>query len=134
MTTSLSSEQILMDLEREAYQRTLARDLVWMKDIHAQGALMLSPGSEGRLASDVYEDALAEQRANPQSSNAQDSGSFFWEPVSAQVSASDDMGWVYGVITITDASGNKQFGKYVSVWIKEEDKWKVAAEIRNMNQ
>lgn len=44
------------------------------------------------------------------------------------------MGWVHGVITITHEDGNVETGKYVSVWVKESGKWKVTAEIRNMNQ
>lgn len=132
-----NSEQILMELEREAYRRTMARDLSWMKDLHAKEALMFSPGSEAKLAIEVFDAALEQQDQNKpetETSDTQDAKHFFWEPVSAKVSASDDMGWVHGEITIIDAAGNKEYGKYVSVWVKEDGKWKVAAEIRNANQ
>lgn len=136
------SEKMLMELERKAYKRTKARDLRYMQALHAKDALMFPPGSESQLASDVFNTALAAQEAQsqqlkeetaPVESNVKSQADFFWEPVSAQVSASDDMGWVHGVITITDEQGSKQYGKYVSVWVKEDGKWKVAAEIRNNN-
>ncbi|SHG85929.1 YybH family protein [Ferrimonas marina] len=141
MNAQTQSEQTLMELEREAYRRTMARDIAWMKALHAKDALMFSPGSEAKLASDVYDAALAQQPeqsrsesdSGAQTEGGQGNGGFFWEPVSAQVSASDDMGWVHGVITITDADGKQRHGKYVSVWVKENGQWKVAAEIRNNN-
>ena len=137
MKNLINSEQILMELEREAYRRTMARDLSWMKDLHAREALMFSPGSETKLAIEVFDAALTQQgqkQPEAETSDSQDMKHFFWEPVSAKVSASDDMGWVHGLITITDSAGNKEYGKYVSVWVKEDGQWKVAAEIRNANQ
>jgi len=61
-----------------------------------------------------------------------------WEPKKAEVSQSGDVGYTWGMFTVSsqDSLGKsqKRFGKYVSVWKKHTDgTWKVALDIGNQN-
>lgn len=50
-----------------------------------------------------------------------------WEPHFAEVAASGDLGYTYGVYQISDAAEKeKQFGNYVHIWKKRVGKWKLA--------
>ncbi|WP_038173766.1 nuclear transport factor 2 family protein [Vibrio pacinii] len=124
---STSAEE-LMELERESYRRNVTRDIEWMKKIHAKNALLFNPGSEVKNAHEFFSERLKSVSTEVVSENAP---KFSWEPTYSEVSSSNDMGWVHGVITIEYPDGHKEFGKYVSVWIREDDEWKVTAEIRN---
>ncbi|MDK9736000.1 DUF4440 domain-containing protein [Vibrio sp. D404a] len=129
----MNSIETLMELERESYYKAMSKDFVWLRELHAKNALMFNPGSAAERADDIFAKRIAETGGKPQAPSDA-FPRFFWEPTEAFVSASDDMGWVHGVITITHENDNVEYGKYVSVWVKEDGKWKVVAEIRNMNQ
>jgi len=54
-----------------------------------------------------------------------------WEPLSAEISASADMGFTYGIYTITVGDSVTK-GTYVSVWKKnEEGQWKFVLDSGN---
>jgi len=48
-----------------------------------------------------------------------------WTPQFARASAGGDLGYTYGTWEWSDASGNVQRGKYVTIWMRQEDgRWK----------
>jgi ketosteroid isomerase-like protein len=50
-----------------------------------------------------------------------------WEPMFARAAKSGDLGYTYGTFTLTaKAADLTQQGTYVSIWIKEDGKWKWA--------
>lgn len=129
----MNSIDTLMELERKSYHKAMAKDFIWLKNLHAKNALMFTPGTGTAKASDIFAKRIKETGGKPQALS-DTFPQFFWEPIEAFVSSSDDMGWVHGVITVTHEDGIVDHGKYVSVWVKEDGIWKVNAEIRNMNQ
>jgi ketosteroid isomerase-like protein len=55
-----------------------------------------------------------------------------WEPVYAKVAKSGDLGYSYGVYSSYDTeSDTTRKGTYVSVWIRENGKWKFALDSGN---
>ncbi len=52
------------------------------------------------------------------------SGTITWEPIGADMAASADMGYTYGIYSITGTDTTFQ-GTYITVWRKQTDgKWK----------
>ncbi len=61
-----------------------------------------------------------------------------WEPRAAEVALSGDLGWSWGEYTATsiaeDGSTNTSYGKYVSIWRKQDDgSWKAIVDIGNQS-
>jgi len=61
-----------------------------------------------------------------------------WEPREAHVARSGDLGWTWGIYTLSypDESGiiRKQGGKYLNIWQKQTDgNWKVRVDMGNEN-
>ncbi len=59
-----------------------------------------------------------------------------WKPERAEVSRATDMGWTWGIYTMTwyDENGQEQSrdGKYLNIWRKMEDgSWKVVVDMGN---
>jgi ketosteroid isomerase-like protein len=59
-----------------------------------------------------------------------------WTPRTGEVARSGDMGWTWGVYTVTaknaDGEEEKSYGKYVNVWRKDAaGDWKVIVDIGN---
>ena len=59
-----------------------------------------------------------------------------WEPLSAELAASGDLGYSYGTWTFEgpgpDGQTRRSIGKYLTVWRKQADgSWKVVADIGN---
>lgn len=54
-----------------------------------------------------------------------------YEPVDVHVSASGDMGWVYGLVRWQNPGEPVHLGKYLSIWTKEDGRWMNQAEMRN---
>lgn len=56
-----------------------------------------------------------------------------WEPIEVYVGPSNDMAYVYGSVEWKMPNEAKHQGKYISVWVKENNQWRNMAEIRNSN-
>ncbi len=57
-----------------------------------------------------------------------------WEPQTAIVARSGDLGYTWGMYTITLENGKEIKGKYLNIWRKQSDgKWKVAVDMGNSN-
>ena len=117
----------VMELEREAYRLYQAGNIDGMIDkVIAENARVCPPGSEsivGRENQRVLFKELAQMEGFELS----------WEPLEAQVSASNDMAYVYGSVRWKMPESAEEVGKFVSVWVKENGEWKNAVEIRNSN-
>jgi ketosteroid isomerase-like protein len=92
----------------------------------------------------LYEDAIIFRRAAAPIRGrdaiydylASNGGDFVleWEPQEGESSRSGDLGWTWGVYTVssTDSTGapQKSYGKYVNVWKKDRaGEWKVLLDI-----
>jgi ketosteroid isomerase-like protein len=54
-----------------------------------------------------------------------------WSPQHADIAASQDLGYTYGVYTLSSAKGEKK-GTYVSIWKKQADgKWRFVLDTGN---
>ncbi len=61
-----------------------------------------------------------------------------WQPQSAMVAESGEMGWTWGYYTSTttdpDGKTTARQGKYLNIWIKNsQDEWKVLVDMGNNN-
>lgn len=56
-----------------------------------------------------------------------------WKADDAFVSASKDLAYSYGPATMKTPDGTIVEAKYVTIWIRENGEWKVAADIFNTN-
>ena len=53
-----------------------------------------------------------------------------WKPLGAEVSRDGTLGWTYGNAVLTSAKDSEKV-KYVSIWRREGNAWKVVADIGN---
>jgi ketosteroid isomerase-like protein len=92
-------------------------------------AVQLPSGQNPILGRDkIYEDML----------RAGSDYTLNWEPQDGEVSSSSDMGYTWGIYTLSfpiDTSGNQsQKGKYLNVWKKDGGgNWRVIIDIGNQN-
>jgi ketosteroid isomerase-like protein len=56
-------------------------------------------------------------------------GSLSWQVTAADISASGDLGYTYGVFEFKSGSAVPEHGSYVHVWKKQNGKWKVVLDI-----
>lgn len=54
-------------------------------------------------------------------------------PTSSEVSRVGDMGYALGTYEMTPPDGSEDRGKYVGAWVKEDEEWRIAADIFNSN-
>lgn len=121
------SAQELIDLEREMLRLFMAGHVDQaMDDNLTEWAIVCPPGME-RIVGRENQKAMFKQLL------AMEGVELSWDPVEAFVGPSNDMGFVYGSVKWRMPEENEQQGKYISVWVKEDGKWRNAAEIRNSN-
>ena len=57
-------------------------------------------------------------------------GTLSWQVTKADISASGDLGYTYGVFEFKSGSATPEHGSYVRVWKKKQDgKWKVVMDV-----
>ncbi len=56
-------------------------------------------------------------------------GNLSWQVTAADISASGDLGYTYGVFEFKSGSAGPEHGSYVHVWKKQNGKWKVVLDI-----
>ncbi len=126
MPTSNAETETIKELDREWARRYAARDTAWIAAIQATDAVLLAPGGEridGREAIGAFWGGTLPD-VLPQAT---------WEPVTAKVSASGDMAYVYGTALGTTPDGTQVPMKYLETWVKIDGEWKVAADMFNAN-
>ena len=127
MSTMNSDPNELMELERETYRRYQVGDIDGMIDMLAENAQVCPPDMDAIFGRENQRALFKQIAATP-------GVEFIWEPIEAHVSASNDMGYVYGSVHWKmpgDTSLVK--GKYISIWTKVDGRWMNAVEIRNAN-
>lgn len=59
--------------------------------------------------------------------------SLVWDPQGGKVSESSDMGYTWGIYTLSLETGKSVTGKYLNVWVKQNGTWKVEVDMGNNN-
>ncbi len=114
----------LWQAELDFVARTAARGAEGWASSFAVDGVQLPPGSDpivGRTA--ILERARAGLFARPVD--------FRWEPLRAEVSDGDDLGFTYGTWRLKDGGGEiAAKGKYISVWRRDDEGiWVVVADL-----
>ncbi len=113
----------IMALEREWSAQIQEKDLEWIVNLHATNGRQFPPNAEpvgGHEALRVQWEAMFDLDAA-------------WESDEAHVSASGDMAYDFGTVTINTPEGPMPF-KYLVAWVREDGEWKVAVDMFSSNQ
>ena len=113
----------IMALEREWSGKFQEKDIEWILNLHATDARQMPPNAEPAVGHEALRAAwegLFELDAS-------------WEPTEAHVSASGDMAYDFGTLTINTPEG-PILGKYLMVWMRQDGEWKVAVDMFGFNQ
>ena len=113
----------ITQLETEWSEMFGARDLDGVAALMAQNTVLIMPGSEPIVGVDDVRAATEEM--------LKADGEVSWASDFAFVAPSGDMAYDYGTATTKLADGSIVNGKYLVVWVKEHDQWKIAAEMFN---
>jgi ketosteroid isomerase-like protein len=57
-----------------------------------------------------------------------------WEPQDGMIAASGDLAYTWGISKVINKRGDKTkyfYGKYTTIWVKEDAKWKVILDMGN---
>lgn len=110
-------------LESEWSEMYGAKDLEGIMRLIAQDSVLIMPGSEPVVG---VEDI---RRATERMLESDDKVS--WKSDFVSVAQSGDMAYDYGTAQTTLADGSVVEGYYLVVWVKEDGRWKVAADMFN---
>lgn len=113
----------IQSLESEWSAMYGANDLEGIMRLIAQDSLLLMPGSEPVVGVENI------RRATERMLESGDKVS--WKSNFASVAQSGDMAYDYGTAKTTLADGSVVEGFYLVVWVKEDGRWKVAADMFN---
>ncbi|MGR8919313.1 MAG: YybH family protein [Gammaproteobacteria bacterium] len=116
----------IMELERRTCHQTNAGDLSWVTELCKEDVLQFSPGQPLSEGKEKFLAAFQEVVDTEGYDMA-------WEPTKAVVSASNDMAYAYGTLTMKLPGGEPVAGKYVVVWVKEDGEWRLAIDIPNLD-
>ena len=119
----------IMELSREWAKTAQSSDLEKTLSYWAKDAIVMSPGQPATIGHEELRKMLEHSGEIP-------GFEINWEPKSAFVSKSGDMGYAIGVnsVTMQDSLENKitMFNKSVEIWKKQDDgSWKCVVDIFN---
>ncbi len=81
----------------------------------ADDPVMIRPGSMPLLGRSAFVEAFSQVTGSALS----------WEPLRAEIAASQDLGYTFGRYTLREGGEIKGYGVYVSIWKKQPDgSWK----------
>jgi ketosteroid isomerase-like protein len=81
----------------------------------ADDPVLIRPGSMPLLGRSAFVEAFSKLTGSALS----------WEPLRAEIAASQDLGYTFGRYTLREGSEIKAHGVYVSIWKKQQDgSWK----------
>ncbi|MEQ8235055.1 MAG: DUF4440 domain-containing protein [Gammaproteobacteria bacterium] len=126
MSTTNPDPNELMALERETYRRYQVGDIDGLMDMLAENAQVCPPGMDAIFGRDNQRALFKQIAATP-------GVELYWEPIEAHISASNDMGYVYGSVNWKMPGEDLVQGKYISIWTRVDGQWMNAVEIRNAN-
>ncbi|GEM_PF-853499 len=118
-------EQNLMTLERDILKLFKSGQLDKAMNMLSEKALVAPPGMEAVIGREAQRQMFKEYLS-------MEGVELDWEPVDAFVNPSKDMGYVYGVVRWKLPGEPRIFGKYISVWVKEDGRWMNHVEMRNV--
>jgi uncharacterized protein (TIGR02246 family) len=117
----------LMQADRDFDRATAEAGTEGWVSYFAEDGLMF--GNDGRITmgAEAIREAMEPAFANPDFS-------LRWEPVDADVSSADDLGYTHGKYTLTTTNPEGEqvtlYGKYVTIWKKQPDgAWRVVVDI-----
>ena len=116
----------IMALERETCKQTRSGSIQWVDDYCKDDVLQFSPGQPLIVGKERMRAAFQEVLDT-------EGLELSWEPTAAHVSASNDMAYCYGTLTMKAPGAEPKPGKYVVVWVKENGEWRLAIDIPNLN-
>jgi ketosteroid isomerase-like protein len=119
-----TEEAVIMALEKEWSDMFGAGDLDGISAMLAKDSVLLAPGEAPIVG-------VGNVRAATQAMLAAGDAETSWKSNAAFVAASGDMAYDYGTATTKLADGSVVEGQYLVVWIREDGKWKVAADMFN---
>lgn len=121
-TVNIEQEQTaLMEVDR-AWSQSV-KDIDTFVSYFASDATIYAPGMPAVTGADAIKKTFAEMAGAP-------GFSLSFTPAKAVVAASGDIGYTSGTYEMA-MSGASEQGKYVTVWKKEGDAWKVTEDIFN---
>ena len=127
MNNQPSSIDELMELERTILRMFQAGDVDQAMDDYLMDEAMVSPPGMERIVGRDNQKAMFKELLKMETVKLS------WEPVEAFVGPSDDMGYVFGSVKWKMPGEDEQPGKYISIWVKIDGKWKNMVEMRNSN-
>jgi len=81
----------------------------------AEDAVLIRPGSMPLLGRSAFIEAFSKASGSTLS----------WEPLKAEIAASQDLGYTFGRYTLSEGGEIKGYGVYVSIWKRQPDgAWK----------
>ena len=114
-----SGRASLTKLEADFSQRSVSKGTLDAFDFYLAG--------DARLLRENVEPALGKNAAlNLISAKL---GTLSWEVTLADISASGDLGYAYGVFEFRSGAAGAERGSYVRVWKKQKGKWKVVMDV-----
>lgn len=113
----------IVELESKWSEMFGAKNLDGITELLAQDSVLIMPGSAPVIGADNI-------RRVTQSMLESDV-EVSWKSNHAFVAPSGDMAYDYGTGTTTLADGSIVEGHYLVVWVKEDGRWKVAADMFN---
>jgi uncharacterized protein (TIGR02246 family) len=112
----------IIALEKRWSDMYAAGDLDGMSELFADDTVLLVLGEEPIVGRDAVVNATEAGLADTESKTT-------WVADKARVSAGGDMAYDHGTSTTVLPDGSTVEGRYLVVWIKEGDAWKVIAEM-----
>jgi len=119
-----TEEAAIVALEKEWSDMFVAGDLDGISAILARDTVLLAPGETPVIGADNV-------RTATQAMFATDGSESSWKSDAAFVAPGGDMAYDYGTATTKLSDGSVIAGQYLVVWIREDGKWKVAADMFN---
>jgi ketosteroid isomerase-like protein len=121
--TAAEAEKIKA-LEAEWSKRFGSGDIEWIMNLHDAGAVQMPPNAPPIVGHEALRTQWEGMIKNLKAS---------WNPTKVQVAASGDMAYDLGDVTIQGPDGPIP-AKYVIVWVREGDEWKIAVDMFSTNQ
>ncbi len=116
-------ERRIIQLETKWSDMFGERDLDGVMQLMKKNSVLIMPGEEPVVG---IEDI---RRATKAMLESEDQVS--WKSDFARVSSGGDMAYDYGTATTIRPDGTTVEGYYLVVWVKENDEWKIAADMFN---
>lgn len=126
MNTAMKPPEDIIRLEHEWVRKLKAKDVDWIVGLFAKEGRQFPPDADEVVGTQALRKAW-ESMAGTEGFEVS------WDPVEAHVCDSGEMAYDFGTASIRTPDGQTQSGKYVVVWKREGDEWKVAVDMFNMN-